>query len=158
MHCPVKVRSRTCQVQNCPRSRSKRALPSPPGEPLRLPRARKGVCSFTRPFLRRSTTNFHPNHIERMTMRLRRNEFCPIHQSVSCCGRERVSKPRLIRPRRAADRRSASPAGYRELRSPAEMRKLLSRKIAEQDRKCAIWRTSNDLRCRSCSSMSLKVL
>jgi hypothetical protein len=28
--------------------------------------------------------------------------------------------------------------GYRELRSPAEMRKLLNRKIIEQDRKCAI--------------------
>ena len=30
------------------------------------------------------------------------------------------------------------PRGYRELRSPAEMRKLLNRKIVEQDRKCAI--------------------
>ena len=30
------------------------------------------------------------------------------------------------------------PRGYRELRSPAEMRKLLNRKIIEQDRKCAI--------------------
>jgi hypothetical protein len=28
--------------------------------------------------------------------------------------------------------------GYRELRSPAEMRKLLNRKIVEQDRICAI--------------------
>jgi hypothetical protein len=38
----------------------------------------------------------------------------------------------------AAYRRSASPRGYRELRSPAEMRKLLKRKVVEQDRKCAI--------------------
>ena len=30
-------------------------------------------------------------------MRLRRNEFCPIHKSVSCCGRELIPKPRLIR-------------------------------------------------------------
>jgi hypothetical protein len=30
------------------------------------------------------------------------------------------------------------PRGYRELRSPAEMRKLLNRKIVEQDRICAI--------------------
>jgi hypothetical protein len=30
------------------------------------------------------------------------------------------------------------PRGYRELRSRAEMRKLLNRKIVEQDRKCAI--------------------
>ena len=30
-------------------------------------------------------------------MRLRPNEFCPIHRSISCCGRELISKPRLIR-------------------------------------------------------------
>jgi len=30
-------------------------------------------------------------------MRLRRNEFCAIHKSISCCGREHVPKPRLIR-------------------------------------------------------------
>jgi len=30
------------------------------------------------------------------------------------------------------------PRGYRELRSPAEMRKLLNRKIVEQDKICAI--------------------
>ena len=30
------------------------------------------------------------------------------------------------------------PRGYRELRSAAEMRKLLNRKIVEQGRKCAI--------------------
>jgi hypothetical protein len=30
-------------------------------------------------------------------MRLRRNEFCPLHKSVSCCGRDVIHKPRLIR-------------------------------------------------------------
>jgi len=30
-------------------------------------------------------------------MRLRVNEVCPIHRSVSCCGREVMPKPRLIR-------------------------------------------------------------
>ena len=30
-------------------------------------------------------------------MRLRRNQFCPIHKSLSCCGRELMPKPRLIR-------------------------------------------------------------
>ena len=30
-------------------------------------------------------------------MRLRANEVCPIHRSLSCCGRERLPKPRLIR-------------------------------------------------------------
>jgi hypothetical protein len=33
---------------------------------------------------------------------------------------------------------SHHPRGYRELRSPAEMRKLVNRKIVEQDRICAI--------------------
>jgi len=33
------------------------------------------------------------------------------------------------------------PRGYRELRSPAEMRKLLNRKIGDQDGKCAICRS-----------------
>ena len=30
-------------------------------------------------------------------MRLRRNELCPVHKSLSCCGRELISKPRTIR-------------------------------------------------------------
>jgi len=66
-------------------------------------------------------------------MRLRRNEFCPIHKSVSCCGREILPKPRLIRlgVQRVED--PHHPRGYRELRSPGEMRKLLNRKIVEQN-------------------------
>ena len=71
-------------------------------------------------------------------MRLRRNEFCPIHKSVSCCGREHVPKPRLIRlgVQRVED--PHHPRGYRELQAPAEVRKLLNRKIVEQDGECAI--------------------
>ena len=72
-------------------------------------------------------------------MRLRRNQYCPVHKSLSCCGRELIpNKPRLIRlgVQRVED--PHHPRGYRELRSPAEMRKLLNRKIVEQDRKCAI--------------------
>ena len=71
-------------------------------------------------------------------MRLRRNEYCPIHRSVSCCGREQTAYARRLQPgiRRVDD--PHHPRGYRELRSPAEMRKLLNRKIVEQDRKCAI--------------------
>ena len=71
-------------------------------------------------------------------MRLRRNEFCPIHKSISCCGRENLPKPRLIRlgVQRVED--SHHPRGYRELRSPAEMRKLLNRKIVEQNGICPI--------------------
>lgn len=71
-------------------------------------------------------------------MKLRSNEFCPIHRSVFCCGREQARKERTVHlgVRRIED--PHHPRGYRELRSPAEMRKLLNRKIVEQDRKCAI--------------------
>ena len=72
-------------------------------------------------------------------MRLRRNEYCPIHRSRFCCGRDQIRKERrLIRlgVQRIEDQHH--PRGYRELRSPAEMRKLLNRKIIDQSRKCAI--------------------
>ena len=71
-------------------------------------------------------------------MRLRGNEFCPIQRSVFCCGREQVPKVRTVRlgVQRVED--PHHPRGYRELRSPAEMRKLLKRKVAEQNRICAI--------------------
>jgi hypothetical protein len=71
-------------------------------------------------------------------MRLRANEVCPIHRSVSCCGRERIAKPRLIRVGVRWVEDPNHPRGYRELRSPAEMRKLLNRKIGEQAGICAI--------------------
>jgi hypothetical protein len=65
-------------------------------------------------------------------MRLRSNELCPIHKSLSCCGREFIPKPKLIRlgVQRVED--PHHPRGYRELRSAAEMRKLLNRKIVLQ--------------------------
>ncbi len=72
-------------------------------------------------------------------MRLRRNEYCPVHKSRSCCGREEgLPKPRLIRlgVQRVDD--PHHPRGYRELRSPAEMKKLMNRKIVEQDRRCTL--------------------
>ncbi len=71
-------------------------------------------------------------------MRLRSNELCPIHKSVSCCGREFLPRPKLVRlgVQRVAD--PHHPRGYRELRSPAEMRKLMNRKILEQARICPI--------------------
>ncbi len=51
-------------------------------------------------------------------MRLGANELCPIHKSVSCCGRESLPRPRLIRlgVQRVED--PHHPRGYRELRSP----------------------------------------
>jgi len=72
-------------------------------------------------------------------MKLRRNEYCPIHRSRYCCGREPIRRdPRLIRPgvQRVEDPHHTR--GYRELRSPAEMRKLLKRKIVKQQSRCAI--------------------
>ena len=74
-------------------------------------------------------------------MRLRRNQMCPIHRSKSCCGRELVHpKAKLIRlgVQRVED--PHHPRGYRELRSPAEMRKLMDRKIVEQSGECALCR------------------
>ena len=71
-------------------------------------------------------------------MKLRTNEYCPIHRSLFCCGREQGKKP--WQPRLGVQRVEDPhhPRGYRELRSPAEMRKLLNRKVAEQGGKCGI--------------------
>ena len=65
-------------------------------------------------------------------MKLRSNEPCPIHRSLFCCGREQMRKQTRLQPgvRRVED--PYHPRGYRELRSPAEMRKLLNRKIVER--------------------------
>ena len=65
------------------------------------------------------------------SMRLRRNQLCPIHRSLACCGREPAHNERRTRQmgvRRIDD--SQHPRGYREIRSNAEMRKLMDRKIA----------------------------
>jgi hypothetical protein len=71
-------------------------------------------------------------------MRLRRNEFCPIHKSLSCCGRETLPKLGSVRfgVQRVEDPHHSR--GYRELRSAAEMRKLLNRKVWQQAGICAI--------------------
>jgi len=65
-------------------------------------------------------------------MKLRRREFRRIHKSLFCCGR--AEKPSSTVPvRRIED--PHHPRGYREIRSPAAMRQLLKRKIAEQNNK-----------------------
>ena len=71
-------------------------------------------------------------------MKLRKNEYCPIHKAVFCCGRkdEQKRKRGWVAVQRVED--PHHPRGYRELRSAAEMRKLLARKIIEQDMKCGI--------------------
>jgi len=71
-------------------------------------------------------------------MKLRPNEYCPIHKSVRCCGREPTQHELSLQPGIRRIDYSHHPRGYRELRSTAEMRKLLNRKIVEQGRKCAI--------------------
>jgi hypothetical protein len=72
-------------------------------------------------------------------MKLRRNQYCPIHRSLSCCGREVVLKRRSLKQlgvQRIED--PHHPRGFRELRSNGEMRKLLNRKIVAQNKRCAI--------------------
>jgi len=71
-------------------------------------------------------------------MKLRKNEFCPIHRSLFCCGREQARKERRLGLGVQRIEDAHHPRGYRELRSPAEIRKLLNRKIAEQGERCAI--------------------
>jgi 5-methylcytosine-specific restriction endonuclease McrA len=71
-------------------------------------------------------------------MKLRNNEYCPIHGSRTCCGRK--SSPGKLRVQLGLQRIEdpSHPRGYREYRSPAEMRRLLKKKIVEQDRRCAL--------------------
>src|SRR5215813_13518519 len=71
-------------------------------------------------------------------MKLRRNQFCPIHRSRFCCGREEIRKERTVRLGVQRIEDPHHPRGYREFRSPAEMRKLLNRKIVEQNKICPI--------------------
>ncbi len=71
-------------------------------------------------------------------MKLRRHDYCPLHKSLFCCGREQKRKLRRysVGVQRIED--PHHPRGYRERRSPAEMKKLLNRKIVEQGMKCGI--------------------
>ena len=61
-------------------------------------------------------------------MKLRRNEYCPIHRSLFRCGREQSKMERRLRLGMQRIEDPHHPRGYRELRSPAEMRKLLNRR------------------------------
>ncbi len=55
-------------------------------------------------------------------MKLRRNEYCPIHRSLFCCGREQARKEHRFQLGVQRIEDPHHPRGYRELRSPAEMR------------------------------------
>ena len=74
----------------------------------------------------------HLSQVRSTRMRLRRNEYCPIHRSLFCCGREQAKNRTAGRLGVQRIEDPHHPRGYRELRSPAEMRKLLNRKVAEQ--------------------------
>lgn len=79
-------------------------------------------------------------------MKLGRRQLCPIHHRLTCCGREAItsrkssSKWETVRPgvRRIRDQYADHPDGYRYKLSPAEMRKVLDRKIQEQQGICGI--------------------
>jgi hypothetical protein len=98
-----------------------------------------GTCQDSSAALRPLTPTPFSHSNQENTMKLRRNEFCPIHRSLSCCGREPVQKTRRVKQfgvQRIDD--PNHPRGYRELRSNREMRRLMNRKITEQRGKCGI--------------------
>lgn len=80
--------------------------------------------------------------------KLKLNERCPIHRKYGCCGRELFSpiapksksKWETLRPgvRRIKDEHADHPDGFRYKLSPAEMKKVLNRKITAQDGICAV--------------------
>lgn len=71
-------------------------------------------------------------------MKLNKSEYCPIHRSRACCGRTVRRLPSGFESgiRRVMDKSNSR--GYRELRSPSEMKRLLARKVVEQDGRCGI--------------------
>lgn len=81
---------------------------------------------------------------EKDSMKLRKNEMCPIHKRRTCCGRTPTATDKKrgsiyqVAPgvRRIPD--STHPRGYRELRSPAARRGMLNQKIVAQNRLCGI--------------------
>ena len=64
-------------------------------------------------------------------MKLRQNEYCPIHRSLRCCGREETHCVRTLQPgiRRIDDPRLR--AGISRTPVPSRNTNLLKRKVAE---------------------------
>jgi len=89
-----------------------------------------------------NSNEYHHRSHWSIPVKLRRNEYCPIHRSLFCCGREQAKRERRFQLGVQRIEDPHHPRGYRELRSSAEIRKLLNRKIVEQDGKCAICRTA----------------
>ena len=91
-------------------------------------RSTRGSCASVR---RAEIGDQHKSNW-RIPMKLRRNEYCPIHRSMFCCGRQQTQKQRRLRLGVQRIEDPHHPRGYRELRSPAEMRKLLNRKSSSK--------------------------
>jgi 5-methylcytosine-specific restriction endonuclease McrA len=76
-------------------------------------------------------------------MRLGKNQICPLHRSLFCCGRERQEKVAFAKGvtqhgpvTRIPD--FSVPRGYREVCTPAELRRRKDIKIREQQGVCAL--------------------
>lgn len=82
-----------------------------------------------------------------MIRKLKPGERCPIHRRRDCCGRAEVhvyerkkhTKWEQVRPgvRRIGDEHADHPDGYRYKYSPAEMKKVVDKRIREQHGICA---------------------
>jgi hypothetical protein len=72
-------------------------------------------------------------------MKLRCKEFCPIHRSLYCCGREPIQKGSSVRHlgvQRIEEQHHSR--GYRELARRPRCGSCSTAKIVEQNRQCAI--------------------
>lgn len=77
--------------------------------------------------------------------KLRQNEFCPIHRSRTCCGRQPVTRVRSSKwetvsagIRRIKDEHSDFGDGYRYYYSRAVVRRVLFKRVEMQAGICAI--------------------
>jgi hypothetical protein len=66
------------------------------------------------------------------------NSALSTNRAPAAVGNRGLVRPKLIRMGVQRVEDPHHPRGYRELRSPAEMRRLLNRKIVEQGGKCAL--------------------
>src|SRR5215469_7579189 len=105
-----------------------------------LPRSNEEVPGFVKSCAGHGLRDVKQATSMRDNMKLRKNEYCPIHHSRWCCGREQRQKEHHLRLGVQRIEDPHHPRGYGELRSSSEMRKLMNRKISEQGGKCAVCR------------------
>ena len=75
--------------------------------------------------------------LEGWTMKLKRNDICPIHHSRCCCGRDFKAIGKMLKWVRIAPGVTRNVQTGLVRRSPSAMRKLLSDKVIEQKNLCA---------------------